>query len=117
MNKHIALVTGASRGIGAETAKILGEQGYFVCVHYYENASLAQSVTDYISKAGGSAEAIQADISKEAEIVKMYELIDKNHGSISALVNNAGSNGGFLISEEISMINLLQVFSIYRSIF
>ncbi|MCP4613773.1 MAG: SDR family oxidoreductase [Planctomycetes bacterium] len=112
MNKNIALVTGASRGIGAETAKKLGEQGYFVCVHYYKNLRLAENIAGCILKAGGSADVIQADISKEAEIVEMFEFIDKDYGSISALVNNAGTNGGFLVSEEISMNILLPVFSL-----
>ena len=112
MNKNIALVTGASRGIGAETAKILGKQGYFVYVHYYKNESLAEKVVEHILKAGGSADATQADISKEVEILEMFERIDKHDGSISALVNNAGYNGGFLVSEEISFNNLLPVFSL-----
>ena len=100
MNEKIALVTGASRGIGAETAKVLGRKGYSVCAHYYKNANLAEKVVENILKAGGSANGTQADISKEAEIVEMFEHIDKQYGSISALVNNAGFNGGFLISEE-----------------
>jgi NAD(P)-dependent dehydrogenase (short-subunit alcohol dehydrogenase family) len=69
-------------------------------------------VVENILKAGGSANVTQADISKEAEIVEMFEHIDKQYGSISALVNNAGFNGGFLISEEITMDNLLPVFSL-----
>ncbi|MGD8787462.1 MAG: SDR family oxidoreductase [Phycisphaerales bacterium] len=112
MNEKIALVTGTSRGIGAETAKVLGRKGYSVCAHYYKNANLAEKVVENILKAGGSANVTQADISKEAEIVEMFEHIDKQYGSISALVNNAGFNGGFLISEEITMDNLLPVFSL-----
>jgi NAD(P)-dependent dehydrogenase (short-subunit alcohol dehydrogenase family) len=112
MDKRIVLVTGASRGIGAETARILGEKGYFVCVHYYRDKGSAERVVQEIVKSGGSAGVTQADISREAAIVEMFERIDENHGSISALVNNAACNGGFLVSEEISTNNLLGVFSL-----
>lgn len=89
MNK-ILLVTGAGRGIGAATAKLAAERGYSVYVNYRQNAESANSVVESIRESGGSATAIQADVSVDSEVVRMFEKIDKLVGPIDALVNNAG---------------------------
>lgn len=89
MNK-IALVTGGSRGIGAATARQLASLKYDVCINYLHDESAALKVVDEISRQGGRAIAVQADVSNESEVVHLFVQIDQRLGKISALVNNAG---------------------------
>ncbi len=86
----IVLVTGGSRGIGAATAKYLAKQGYVVCVNYFSNKIEANKVVAEIEKDGGIAIAVQADVSKEDDVVRLFNIIDKSLGQITHLVNNAG---------------------------
>ena len=86
----VALVTGGSRGIGRATALLLAQQGYSVVVNYHTNDASAQSVVDDIRVAGCKAQAIRADVSDEAQVVTMFEQIDRFMGPLDALVNNAG---------------------------
>ncbi|MBE1275379.1 SDR family oxidoreductase [Enterovibrio baiacu] len=88
--KRIALVTGASRGIGAATAIRLGAEGYTVCVNYVSNVEAAESVVRSIVDAGGDAFCVQADVSKEAEVFALFAAIDRMAFPLAALVNNAG---------------------------
>lgn len=87
---RIALIAGASRGIGAATAKLAAQRGYAVCVNYRQNEAAAKKVVDEIVAAGGRAVAVGADISIEAEVVRLFETCDQALGRVSALVNNAG---------------------------
>lgn len=87
---RVALITGASRGIGAATARLAAQRGYAVCVNYRQNETAAEKVVDEIVAAGGRAVAVAADISIEADVVRLFESCDKALGSVSALVNNAG---------------------------
>ncbi|MEO8366194.1 MAG: SDR family oxidoreductase [Pseudoxanthomonas sp.] len=86
----ILLVTGAGRGIGAATATLAARRGYAVCVNYLHNQAAAMRVVDAIEHAGGHAIAVAADISVEAEVLRLYESIDRQWGPVTALVNNAG---------------------------
>ncbi len=88
----VALVTGASRGIGAATAIQLAADGFAVCVNYMGSKDKAQAVVDSITKADGKAIAIQADMGEEADIMRMFSTIDKELGPVTALVNNAALN-------------------------
>lgn len=86
----IALVTGASRGIGKATALLLAQQGMRVVVNYHRDQSAAQAVVDEISQAGGEALAWQADVADEQQVVAMFTAIDQAWGPLTVLVNNAG---------------------------
>jgi NAD(P)-dependent dehydrogenase (short-subunit alcohol dehydrogenase family) len=110
MNK-VAIITGASRGIGAATAKLLAAQGYAVCINYYSAADKAHSIVDYIMQAGGQAIAIKADMGKENEIINLFESVDQQLGPVTALVNNAGINGGICMVEDIHAACLESVFA------
>ena len=86
----IVLVTGGGRGIGAATAKLAAERGYAVCVNYRTNEPAARAVVSDIERAGGRAIAVAADVSAEAEVVRLFETVDRELGPLTALVNNAG---------------------------
>ncbi len=86
----VALVSGASRGIGRATALLLARQGYAVGVNYVQDEAAAQQVVAQIREQGGKAQALRADIAKEAEVVAMFAELDATLGPIGALVNNAG---------------------------
>ncbi|WP_034303763.1 SDR family oxidoreductase [Herbaspirillum sp. RV1423] len=90
-NQQVAIVTGASRGIGAEVARQLGSEGYAVIVNYAGNAAEAQSVVDAIvANNNGKAIAIQADVADAKAVDAMFEQAITAFGRIDVLVNNAG---------------------------
>ena len=84
------VVTGGSRGIGAETARLAAQRGYAVCVNFRSNRAAAEAVVDGIESAGGKAIAVGADVSVEAEVMRLFETADTRLGRLTALVNNAG---------------------------
>ncbi len=86
----VLIVTGASRGIGAATARLAGARGYAVCVNYRVNRAAAEAVVGEIEAAGGRAVAVAADIALESEAVRLFETCDRELGRLTALVNNAG---------------------------
>src|SRR5205085_2554353 len=83
------LITGAGRGIGAATAILAAKRGYTVHLNYRQNSQAANAVITQIQSAGGKATAIQADVSQESEVIRLFETVDK-FGHLTALVNNAG---------------------------
>jgi NAD(P)-dependent dehydrogenase (short-subunit alcohol dehydrogenase family) len=84
------VVTGGGRGIGAAIATLAGERGYRVCVNYSRAKDRAEAVVGSIRAAGGEAIAVRADVGNEADVVAMFQEVDRTLGRVSALVNNAG---------------------------
>jgi NAD(P)-dependent dehydrogenase (short-subunit alcohol dehydrogenase family) len=86
----VILITGASRGIGAATARLAATRGYAVCVNYRDRRDAADAVVADIARDGGRAVAVKADVAVEAEVVRLFETVDRELGTLQALVNNAG---------------------------
>lgn len=91
--KRIVIITGSSRGIGAATAIGAAKLGYEVCVNFNENESAALKVADSIRNQDGKCITVQADVSIEAEVIRLFEEVDKKLGIVTALVNNVGVLG------------------------
>jgi NAD(P)-dependent dehydrogenase (short-subunit alcohol dehydrogenase family) len=96
------IVTGASRGIGAAVARLAGARGWAVAVNFSTGENEAQNVVAEVIANGGQAIAIRADISREADIVRMFETAERELGPIRGLVNNAAITGGFARVEDVS---------------
>ncbi|WP_058910463.1 SDR family oxidoreductase [Entomohabitans teleogrylli] len=90
MKNKITLITGGDRGIGRATALCLAGQGHKICIGYHARAACAQEVVDSIRQSGGEAIAVQADISREEQVVELFKQIDTQLGTVTGLVNNAG---------------------------
>ena len=108
----VLLVTGASRGIGAATARLGAARGYAVCVNYNSGAARADEVVSEIRRTGGRAVAVQADVSEPAAVSALFEGVDRELGPVTALVNNAGIIGGVVGADEISAQQIARVFAV-----
>jgi NAD(P)-dependent dehydrogenase (short-subunit alcohol dehydrogenase family) len=86
----VVIVTGGGRGIGAATARLAAERGYAVCVNYKSDAAAAGEVVAQARKAGAKAIAVQGDVAKEADVVRLFDAAVAGLGPVTALVNNAG---------------------------
>lgn len=87
--RRVAVITGASRGIGAATAVVLAERGFRVAVNHRASAPQAEEVVTAISAAGGEAVAIQADVTAPGDVARMVGEIDRRWGGVDVLVHNA----------------------------
>ncbi|MGW6913271.1 SDR family oxidoreductase [Kitasatospora sp. NPDC054939] len=85
------IVTGAGRGIGAATALLAARRGYRVCVNYRTDEASAAGVVDAVRAGGGTAIAVQADVTRTAEVERLFATVDAELGPLTALVNNAGT--------------------------
>ena len=108
----IVVVTGASRGIGAATARLAGRRGHAVCVNYVHARDEAETVARHIREAGGRAIAVHADTSVEADVERMFADVDDAFGAVTALVNNAGITGGFRRVEDVDAELLERVLAV-----
>jgi NAD(P)-dependent dehydrogenase (short-subunit alcohol dehydrogenase family) len=111
-SQRTLIVTGAGRGIGAAIAKLAGANGFCVAVNYARDAQSAAELVRHIISSGGRAAAIQADVSCEEEILKLFEAAELELGPITGLVNNAGVTGGFARFEAVTSATLTQVFAV-----
>ncbi len=87
----VVIVTGSSRGIGAETAKLLARNGYSVCINYISDDKAAGNVKRQIVESGGRCILVKADVSCTQDVVRLFETVDAELGPVSVLVNNAAT--------------------------
>ena len=90
MKKKTALITGSSRGIGAQMARQFAEDGYNVIITYFQSKDKALALLDEITQKGGTAIAVYVDIRKEEDVQNLFEVATKTFGHIDVLINNAG---------------------------
>ncbi|MDI5985476.1 SDR family oxidoreductase [Halomonas sp. M4R5S39] len=107
--KKILVVTGGSRGIGAATACLGAADGYAVCVNYRQNEAAALAVVEQINHAGGEAIAVAGDVGSEADVLRLFEQVDRTLGPVTALVNNAGILEGQMRVEQMDAARLSRV--------
>ena len=90
MARRIVLITGGSRGIGAATARLAASRGYDIAFTYLQRAEVAEALVRELTAAGARALAIQADVAQEGDVMRVYTTVDRELGTLHALVNNAG---------------------------
>ncbi len=88
--QKVAIITGAGRGIGAATAKLFATNGYAVCINYKSDEKSASQLAKLITANGGKCITVQADVSCENEVERLFSTVDKTLGVVTVLVNNAG---------------------------
>ena len=109
---ELLIVTGSGRGIGAATARLAARRGYGVAVNYAENEAAASAVVHEIEQRNGRALAIQADVSNEKDVLRLFETAERSLGRMAALVNNAGITGGFSKLEDLTAAALERVLAV-----
>jgi NAD(P)-dependent dehydrogenase (short-subunit alcohol dehydrogenase family) len=110
--EQVLLVTGASRGIGAATARLAAQAGWAVAVNYSANARAADEVVRQIRDGGGTAIAVQADVADEEQVLAMFAQIDTELGRLTGLVNNAGVVDVTARVEDMTVARLKRMFDI-----
>ncbi len=106
----VLVVTGASRGIGAACAVLGAAQGFKVCVNYNSSPDRAEAVVAEINGAGGQAIAVGGDMGREADIIELFNTVDRDLGPITALINNAGKTGELGRLDEMTEADMADVF-------
>lgn len=111
------IVTGAGRGIGAAVALRAARAGEAVCVNYRASAQAARQVVATITDAGGRAVAVQADVSVEAEVRRLFDTAVAELGPVTGFVNNAGTSGGLMKIIDLDIDGVDQAYgSVLRSV-
>ena len=108
----IMLVTGGSRGIGAEIAKLASKDNYEIIISYANNAQAAEDVITEITSEGGKCHAVKADVSKEADVIALFEYVKNTFGQLDCLINNAGMVGKQSTVESMTLERLNQNFNV-----
>jgi len=111
LKNKVAVVTGASKGIGAAIAKHFAAEGAKVVVNYSTSKEGAEKVVKAITDNGGTAIAVQGDVSQEADVIRLFEETEKAYGTLNVLVNNAVSQG-YAPIEQISAEAFHQSFNV-----
>jgi NAD(P)-dependent dehydrogenase (short-subunit alcohol dehydrogenase family) len=112
MPSGFIIVTGGSRGIGAAICRRLAADGHAVAVNYAADAKAAETTVAEIKKAGGRAQAFQADVADPGQLHRLFKQATKALGPLAGLVNNAGSSGRFARTDEQEAAELTRLFQI-----
>lgn len=110
-SRGTVVVTGAGRGIGAATARLAAQRGYAVCVNFRRDATAAQRVVEEIRAGGAAGLAVQADVAREADVVRLFDEARDSLGPVTALVNNAGMLEQQMRVDEMSVGRFERVFA------
>lgn len=110
--EKVLLVTGSSSGIGASVAAMAATAGYSVCINYNKSPQKAEELKERIGKSGSRVITVQADVSSEADVLRLFETLDSKLGTITHLVNNAGVITSIEKFEETTFAQLQEVFSV-----
>lgn len=105
----VVIVTGGSRGIGAATSLLAAKAGYAVCVNYLHDEASAMSLVERIVADAGVAVAVRADVSLEADVVRLFDQTTEQLGGVNALVCNAGVTGRLMRFEDVGLETLHRV--------
>ena len=106
------IVSGASRGIGAAIARLAGQRGYAVALNFSSGEAEAKKIAEEIGAGSARAVAIHADISREDQILTLFQTAERELGPIKALVNNAGVTGGFARVENLTAEAIEKTFAV-----
>ena len=108
----VALVTGGGSGIGAACARLAAQRGFDVAVNYNSNADAAAGVVAEVERAGRRAIAVQGDMAKEADVERVFAIVDSKLGPLTHLVYNAGITGAPSRVDEVTTETLRAVFDL-----
>jgi NAD(P)-dependent dehydrogenase (short-subunit alcohol dehydrogenase family) len=111
-NRPAAIVTGASRGIGAATARALAAAGYNVAVNFATAQAAATQVVDQLTTLGAQAIAIRGDVSSESDILHLFDAAERALGPVRALVNNAAITGGFARVDSVTSAAIARMLAV-----
>jgi NAD(P)-dependent dehydrogenase (short-subunit alcohol dehydrogenase family) len=106
------LITGASSGIGRAAALLAAARGYHVAVHYHQQQAQAEQVVAQIRTAGGQAVPLQADLTRERDIERLYQEVDQTLGGLDAVINSAGISLRRAPARELDGSELTRLFSL-----
>ena len=112
MDNKVAIVTGASRGIGAATAKLLARSGYAVVLNYRSRRDDVERVEQEIVSRGGECAIVKADVSDEDQVLELFGTVDDRFGRLDALVNNAGVLERQCLVGDLTIDRLERVFAV-----
>jgi NAD(P)-dependent dehydrogenase (short-subunit alcohol dehydrogenase family) len=108
----VMIITGASKGIGAATARIAAARGWAVCVNFRADEAGARQVAGEVEQAGGRAITVQGDVSRETDVLRLFKTVDATFGRLDALINNAGILEQQTRLDEMSAERLQRVFAV-----
>ncbi|MFA0928126.1 SDR family oxidoreductase [Pseudomonas syringae pv. tagetis] len=107
--EKVLIITGGSRGIGAATARLAASQGYRICINYLSDHGAAENTAGQVRALGAQAITLQADVSNEDEIMRLFSRVDSELGRVTHLVNNAGTLAQASRVEDMSEFRMLKM--------